>query len=398
MTGSVDLSTYQETTTELAVEDVEFLREHLSDKIRIRRPVTGSGYILNPQQFVGVVALPSSRRLTSRSRTSASSLMYMLSVAYRLSADRLPGFEEFDQADDIFELIVELFAELVQERLTEGLHRDYTEVEENLQVVRGRIDFPRDITHNAILRHRVYCRYSELTWDIPENQILRHVCSMLTGWPFRRAGLRWKLASLDGVMDEVSRRTFTADDVRALVYHRMNEPYRHAHQLCTLFLDAASLHEIEGTTQFRSFLIDMNKVFEEFVTQSLLDRVRFPFNIVAQESRHHLGMGREVPLRPDLIVRREGRIITVADCKYKALIGGVDYRQQDYYQVLAYCTALPTTRGILIYPRHEIEVEDRVHVRNSSIMIDRLSIDIGLEPNRLKAACDLLARRVTAGV
>jgi 5-methylcytosine-specific restriction enzyme subunit McrC len=85
-------------------------------------------------------------------------------------------------------------------------------------------------------------------------------------------------------------------------------------------------------------------------------------------------------------------------CKYKALAGEIDYRQQDYYQVLAYCTALPTTRAILIYPRHEIEVEDRVHVRNSSIVIDRLSIDIGLGPNLLKAACDILARHVTEKV
>jgi hypothetical protein len=63
--------------------------------------------------------------------------------------------------------------------------------------------------------------------------------------------------------------------------------------------------------------------------------------------------------------------------------------------VLAYCIALPATRGILIYPRHEIEVEDRVHVRNSSIVIDRLSIDIGLDPEQLRMECDRLALLVT---
>jgi 5-methylcytosine-specific restriction enzyme subunit McrC len=391
----IDLYAYQDTEVELDAEDLEFLRKHLSEKIRIRRPLTGQRYLLNPQQFVGVVALPSGRRLTSRSRTSASSLMYMLSVTYRLSPERLPGFEEFEQVDEIFDLIVDLFTDLVEERLTEGLHRDYTEVEENLHVVRGRIDFPRDITHNAVLRHRVYCWYSELTWDIPENQILRHVCSVLTGWPFRRPGLLWRLAALDGAMDEVSRRSFAADDVRSLVYHRMNEPYRHVHQLCALFLDVSSLSDAEGATKFRSFLIDMNRLFEEFVTQALRDRVRSPFHVAAQESRHHLGTKREVPLRPDLVIRRAGQVIAVADCKYKALEGGIDYRQHDYYQVLTYCTALATTRGILIYPRHEIEVEDRVRVRNSAILIDRLSIDIGLDPERLRAECDRLARRVT---
>jgi hypothetical protein len=51
-----------------------FIIEHLWGRVEVRRPLVGSDYVLNPNQFVGVVALPSGRRLECYPKVPVRSL------------------------------------------------------------------------------------------------------------------------------------------------------------------------------------------------------------------------------------------------------------------------------------------------------------------------------------
>lgn len=165
------LSEYRDWAGELAAEDVDYIVGQLGKKLSVRRQVHGSGYVLNPNQFVGVVVLPSGRRLESRPKVPLGNLFYMMAVALELPF--LDETVEFASLDEILEFVAAYFAELVKGRIDRGLYRSYVEREENLLTVRGRIEFAEDLRRNHVLRHRTYCRYAELTWDIPENQIIR---------------------------------------------------------------------------------------------------------------------------------------------------------------------------------------------------------------------------------
>jgi 5-methylcytosine-specific restriction enzyme subunit McrC len=129
--------------------------------------------------------LPSGRRIESYPKVSIRNLFYMLAVAFELPSPFRDEPTEFERLDEIFEFVASLYADLVEQRIANGLHRSYVETGGNLAAVRGRIDFTQDVRHNYVLRHRTYCRYTEFTWDIPENQIIRQVAHMLSGWMFR---------------------------------------------------------------------------------------------------------------------------------------------------------------------------------------------------------------------
>jgi 5-methylcytosine-specific restriction enzyme subunit McrC len=156
-----------------------------------------------------------------------------------------------------------------------------------------------------------------------------------------------------------------------------------------LFLEGASLSEDFGAFSFRTFLLDMNKLFETFVTQVLRDRVRGGF-VVSAQVRLPLGHERKVFMKPDLILSRAGAAAAVADCKYK-IIDSEEYKNHDVYQVLAYCTATGVRRGLLVYPRHVTEVSDEVRVRNSDVVIRQTTIDLGKGYLDLLSECDRFA-------
>lgn len=65
-----------------------------------------------------------------------------------------------------------------------------------------------------------------------------------------------------------------------------------------------------------------------------------------------LDADRHASMRPDLVFRRGGRPVFVADSKHKLTEDG-DGRDRDYYQLLACCTALDLPEGLLVYCRHD---------------------------------------------
>jgi 5-methylcytosine-specific restriction enzyme subunit McrC len=253
-------------------------------------------------------------------------------------------------------------------------------------MVRGRIGFADDLRHNYVMRHRTYCRYDELSWDIPENQVIRQVLHLLGGWGFGRE-LRLRLLGLDTALSEVTPTDLPLSSLDRFQYNRFNEDYRQIHQFCRLFLEGASLSEESGPFDFQTFLVDMDKLFERFVTQVLRRRAGVRTTVEDQVSTH-LGHEQKVLMRPDIIVSEEGTVVVVANCKYKRLEPG-EFKNYDVYQMLAYCTATRVRRGLLIYPLHSAAGQDVVLIRNTDTLIRQATIDLGEGSiKELKQECD----------
>lgn len=343
------------------------------------------GYILNPHQFAGVVACPSGMRLQLLPKVRVANLLPMLAHAYELIADPFLDLPvEAGTIDDVLEFSVAYFAGLVEERIRKGLHRAYQEEEENLPAIRGRIVFEEDSRRNRILRHQTFCRYSNLTWDIPENQVIRQVIHMLSRWDFRRP-LNFRLRQLDATLSELTLSHFRASVVARFHYHRLTASYRPIHTLCRLFLEHVSMSEGLGPHPFRSFVIDMNKLFEAFVSQAIFKACHWPASANLQRYTP-FDVHSRVSMRPDILISSYGEPQVVADCKYKR-IGIDEFKWFDHYQVLAYCTALGVDRAMLIYPKHEQVVEDELEILNSPVTIRQLTIDLDQPWSKLLQEC-----------
>jgi 5-methylcytosine-specific restriction enzyme subunit McrC len=396
------LETYTDSEpTELADEDVAFITRRLAGRIEIRRPPVGEGFILNPQQYACVVPLPSGEVLRSRPRIDARNLFVMLAYAYGMPPEALPETARFEELDQVLEFVAAYFADLVEDRLEQGLYRAYVEREENLGVVRGRIDFVQDLRHNSVLRHRLFCRYTELLWDIPENQVLRFVAHSLAGWDFGQQTTA-RLEAIDHRMDEVSRPQFVPTDVDRFQYHRQNSDYEPMHRLCRLFLDEMSLSEEQGEDPLNGFLLDMNDLFERFVTEALRREASGGWEVSDQEPSH---LGRRprpdggytdaIRIIPDIVVRRGPLVGGVLDCKFKRT-SSETFKNHDFYQVLSYCTSLGTARGGLIYPLSELPLEevDVTLILSSPITIRRFALNLAVDASVVPAEVSRLASEI----
>ena len=88
------------------------------------------------------------------------------------------------------------------------------------------------------------------------------------------------------------------------------------------------------------FLLDMPKLFEDFVTVALREAIvpMYGGRLDGQD-RSHFDEAEQVVLKPDIVWKIRGSAVAVIDAKYKAE-KPAGYPNADLYQLLAYCTVL----------------------------------------------------------
>jgi 5-methylcytosine-specific restriction enzyme subunit McrC len=163
--------------------------------------------------------------------------------------------------------------------------------------------------------------------------------------------------------------------------------------LAAILLQWLSPGGTEGDRRFPAFLVNMFWLYEAFVRRSLELALRNTDYHVRKPRHLNLDESGRAHFQPDLLFTKAEIPTLVADCKYKRT--GVDTASEaDLYQMVAYCTALGLEEGILVYPRHLVDLDDDLAICSSTIRIHRMTIDLGLPRTELEPECVRLAGRL----
>ena len=133
-----------------------------------------------------------------------------------------------------------------------------------------------------------------------------------------------------------------------------------------------------GEVRASGFLMNMNDVFQEFVTVALWEELGVAEKTFGLGKGYRLDQQNQVRLEPDLVWREGGRCVFVGDAKYKRLRGN-DIPNADLYQLLAYTTALGLPRGLLVYAKDDDDPDVRdanYKVRNAGKRLEVAALDL----------------------
>lgn len=283
---------------------------------------------------------------------------------------------DYKASGDLLPSVIAFFARTVETTLARGVLRAYQTRQESLVALRGRLDVAGQFTRAGVLTP-VACQYDEFSEDILENRVLRAAVRLALRVPGvdqgERRRLMHHLATLEAVADVVVR----PQVVDSIHLTRLNQHYGPALRLAQLILKNLTLKDERGSTTTTSFMVDMNTLFQRFVTERLRRELRSRLDVIS-EPRVHLGTEQQVAMRPDLVFRAPGTAADhyVVDIKYKPTddASGVS---SDYYQLLAYTTAMDLNEGMLIYCRRDGDRDERtVVVRNCEKRLVLRSVDL----------------------
>ena len=320
-------------------------------------------------------------------------LLFLVGYALHAAAWR-PETVPVAEAADLIPVVAQALWRQTERAIGQGLLPGYILVEKSSQVLRGRLRESEQLRRHHGLPLPLEIQYDEFTIDIPENRILRTACERMLAVPRVDAESQRMLRRLLRDFTDVTP-LHRGEQIPGWQATRLNARYHAALRLAELVLRATSVEHESGTVAVNGFLLDMPRLFEDFVTVALREALVSAYGgRVDDQDRNHFDEAGQVRLRPDIVWKIRGSAVAVIDAKYKAE-KPAGYPNADLYQLLAYCTVLGLRSGHLVYAKGNEEPVRHV-VRRSGIEIFCHAVDLDQEPDTLIGQMRDLAQTIAS--
>ena len=368
----IDLREYKRSEPiSLSAEERDVLREAGSVAVE---PAEGSdeAYHLTPGSTIGAMEV-GGLSVVIRPKLKIGRVLYLASYAMGAFKLQEKGFE-YPEADTLIEILALALGSAARRAFARGVLHGYRTEEEALHTVRGRIMVAEQIRRRFGVGVPIEVRYDDFTDDILENRLVKAAGALLGRMRIRSASSREGLGWIAATLGDVSAVRYSPKEIPEVEFGRLNGHYREVVGLSRLILRHWTYEAKRGGVRARGFMIDMNRVFQEFVTLALREELgvserRFCSD---KEIPHpiYLAAGRKVRLEPDLSWWEGAACMFVGDAKYKRIDGG-KVPNADLYQLLAYATALDLPGGLLVYAKEEMEPTEMKPIRYRVVHADK---------------------------
>jgi len=343
---------------------------------------TEGAYDLTPSSWIGAIELPS-LAVEIHPKVPLERVFFLISYALNPRAWRESPFS-YAAAPTLLEAIIPPFASAVRHALRRGVLQGYRIEEDALQTVRGQIRFGDQIKRRYGRFPPAELRFDEFTEDIPQNQLIKAALARLSHLRIRSDDARKALRGFDHALERVRLVEYDARRLPDVTYTRLNAHYQSAVELAKLIIRATSIELGHGKHRAVSFMVDMNRVFEDFVIGALREALGVGKTAFPQGARRRqlwLDARNRIRLRPDLSWWAGNTCVFVGDVKYKRTQVS-EIENADVYQLLAYTVATDLPGGLLIYAADEATpVEHDVPLAGKRLHIT--TIDVSGKPDEI---------------
>ena len=332
-------------------------------------------------------------------------IYYLLCYAW----DHVREGETVDLGSEEFGGLVDLFAKVLNDGvsriLSRGLDRDYLAVHEDIRGLKGKLDLATTVKRNLLLNGKTHCGFDELSYDVPQNRIIKATLRQLVMVTDLDPTQRRRAERLYRKLDAVSDVALSASLFRIVQIHRNNRIYRFLVDLCHLIYENLLVNEEDGTATFHDFREDerqMGRLFERFVrtfyarhSRETGYRVSAPridwFGAEGSKAdlRHLPGMQTDIVLRSD-------RRTVILDTKFytkplSARFGDDRVNSSNLYQIFAYsmnwtgegvADGGSRTEGWLLYAAVDGDFDFRFELMGRPIRV--CSIDLAQDWRRIE--------------
>jgi 5-methylcytosine-specific restriction enzyme subunit McrC len=279
-------------------------------------------------------------------KVSIPRLLFML--GYAINPGFLPEDVEGVEANGLWAIVAETLCRNVERALSRGVLRGYTTEQATSTVIRGRVRVGDQIARRPGRLMPVEITHGVFTVDIAENRLLRTAVSRMLTVPRVDASIQNRLQHLLNRLAGISPLARRSPLPRWRP-HRLNAPYHPALRIAELVMKALSFELGENGLSIASFVVNMEKVFEDFVTAALTEAWSSGAGRTERQFPVKLDNGGAISMNVDVVHLIDDAPRFIVDAKYKLESASGRYPNTDLYQVLAYCTALRVDRAWLVY-------------------------------------------------
>lgn len=407
---------YKSIKNELSADEAKSLESFLL-KNGLDKALKITPHNITAANYVGVIKykkyqfeiLPKLLAKDNQNNTSIlKNLFFMLSYTKKLEIKQTELAKMTESQNPFLEILISHYANTLYDLYLRCIPKNYIVQDENLNFLKGKLNFSEHIRRNNSNQAKFQCKYDEFCEDTLLNQMFLFVTTMLkkiTQSPNNRK----KLKLIETILSEVSFKQITYQQVKSLSLTRNQECFFQPFRLAKMFLQNASIEMSSRKFSTISILFDMNELFEEFIYR-FIDKNKGAINpqikSVSYQKGKRLIKNVENLIDNNLSENKLGNTYldmfiefidyrkVIIDTKYKLHDGEKNYfSNSDIFQMVTYENIHDTKFAILLYPqntdekfawKHTLNSEQENYVISTCIDLrDDLSISQEIIKNRL---------------
>ena len=304
----------------------------------------GWNYI-QAKNYVGVIKFPSGFQIEILPKIDGDEQNLRGLVVKMIQALKNFSGKKFLNADldtakqDLYEIFIRIYLEMVADLVKRGLKSSYTLREENSNFFKGKLLVNENLRRNFAHKEKFFVSYDEYSLNRPENRLIKAALLKLR----QNKSARRLLTEFDSV--EVSRNY--RKDFAEIFIDKTNKEYRAVMNWTEIFLRGENFTPFNGKTAALAILFPMEKLFEAYVAVHIKKYFSEKFSVKIQAQEKFLfEEPRSFGLKPDIIL--EGDEIIILDTKWKFEISSADM-----YQMFAYAKKYGAKKIFLLCPPTE---------------------------------------------
>jgi len=269
-----------------SIEGKEFLYSHLKDLQEYYGDQGVPFYTLihngvRFQSYVGVFqigstiyeVLPIIKNSEQTKDYWRKALSYMLSVVGHMEFKNQFSNSQNRHNTSIASQYFEIFLNELDMIVHRGLIKNYSKKEENLNVLKGKIIFSKQVRKNLFHKEKMYVRHSSFSQENLLNKILYKTLLMIDRYtldPNIKVRLKNALSSFPKMPTlKVTEKVF-----QKIKYSRNSEIYKKAISISKLVLLYKKPGFLSGSNEVFSLMIDMNLLWKKFIYKILKNKYK----------------------------------------------------------------------------------------------------------------------------
>ena len=337
-------------------------------------------------------------------------IYYMLSYAFQTLNQS--NYEEIaaEKFEDMQNLFAAILAKGIGFQLKQGLYREYRNCQEDLSVIRGKINMQGTIRNKMSRRQLLACEFDELSENNLLNQILKSTVLLLLKHGNVKARYKDDLKKKMLFFSAVDTLELTSVRWSAIRFGRNNQNYRMLISICQLLAEGLLLTTEQGEYRLAAFLDEqrMCRLYEKFILEYY--RKHFPqLSVTASQIPWALddGSGTMLPVMQSDITLQLGSSVLIIDAKYYSHTTQEHYGRHtlhsgNLYQIFPYVKnkdyAFGETphkvSGLLLYAKTEDQIHPDQTYQKHGNEIGVKTLDLNLPFEGIRKQLDGIVREM----
>lgn len=282
---------------------------------------------LKAKYFIGIIKLPNNKIYVILPKIENAKFFKMLECVEPLYSNIIQDLIQGILPDSNFLMkFIDKFLDLTEVLFRSFIRKNYKTIVRKTEVLRGKIILSKTLKNFNFLLGKIICEYDDFTLDIIENQVIKYALYLVRyiATDKQQNRIRQLLISIE----TVSLKEFISFSLQKFKYNRFNSKYKAVHTYCKMIIERFSFGFNIGDFECFSMLLNSWDIYEKFLRKIINDCL--PYDYMVEENSSFLSWEKDKFI-PDIIIKRDNKIVLLCDAKYKLEWTVADRNQASMY-------------------------------------------------------------------